>query len=371
MEDRIDRSRILDFEDEDDSGYSPASEVPAKFLGQVYDGGSMPTELNHYFLVHPVVVDGDPTEGGPATLTADTSASVAVDVIGPLVPSVGDYIEVFRSGGRWVSGSGGSVEDTDCLVTYHVTGCSAAIAGATVALWTDSGKSTPVASGTTDIYGNVTLDVGDAGTYYREVSATSWVTAVATAAVTCGASYTVNLAPTPPRTCGICCLPHTPDVLYVTDGLGTTAMTRSLTGFGWEGIGTFSMSGISVYTVDGFASHCLLGTGDIQVLYQFVCLSGSGGSSTWQLGRYWGQAHTDADPTGWYYGTGPPGSYGERCAFPFFPGFDSCTAIGTATTADAETCDPFFVSGTTTMPPFYNADCHTSDPGGGVFAVSV
>jgi hypothetical protein len=107
MSDRILRSRILDAEGEIDSGYSPAGDGAPVMIGQVFDGGSMPTSLDHYFLVHPVEIDGDPTEGGSGTPAVDAASAVPVDVIGTRVPSAGDYLKCFFIGGRWVAESGG------------------------------------------------------------------------------------------------------------------------------------------------------------------------------------------------------------------------------------------------------------------------
>jgi hypothetical protein len=67
----------------------------------------MPVALDHYFACHPVEVDGDAAEGVAGTPVVDTSSTVFVDVIGTRVPAVGDYLECFFIGGRWVAESGG------------------------------------------------------------------------------------------------------------------------------------------------------------------------------------------------------------------------------------------------------------------------
>jgi hypothetical protein len=77
----------------------------AQILGQVYDGGSMPSSPNLFYLTHPAIVTGAETEGGSATVTADTATTVPVLVLRG-TPSVGDLLTAYSVGGRWVSEEG-------------------------------------------------------------------------------------------------------------------------------------------------------------------------------------------------------------------------------------------------------------------------
>jgi hypothetical protein len=92
----------------------------ARLLGQVYDGGSMPSGPNLFYLTHPVQVTGAVTEGTAATMTTDSSTTVPVLVLRGS-PLVGDYLTAYSVGGRWVSergasSGGGSVSCTPCSI---------------------------------------------------------------------------------------------------------------------------------------------------------------------------------------------------------------------------------------------------------------
>jgi len=79
-----------------------------RFLGQVASGGEIPSSTKKVFFVHPVTLDGLEREGGLASLSADTSRTIPVVMIGSRVPSAGDLIMAFSIGGRWVANSGAS-----------------------------------------------------------------------------------------------------------------------------------------------------------------------------------------------------------------------------------------------------------------------
>jgi hypothetical protein len=71
-------------------------------LVQVFDGGSMPTEPDHFFLAHPVELDGPEAEGGSASPVVDTSTTMYVDVLWH-APEAGDILTAYAVGGRWVA----------------------------------------------------------------------------------------------------------------------------------------------------------------------------------------------------------------------------------------------------------------------------
>lgn len=252
-----------------------------------------------------------------------------------------------------------------CTTTICVLGCSAAVRDAVVTI---KSGSTVIDSGVTGLDGCVTLAIPAAGSYTVVVSASCFQTHTSTETLACGGSITIGLTLAPGCVCPGGCCPGgaIPDTLFATDGLGTTTLTYVPSGLvtwdgfglaGYAGTGTFSMSGASVYTVVGLGSQCIAGTGDIQVYYQLFCRS-----SVWIFERYWGEGHTTLDPVGWYYGTGAPGTAGDRCVGGFGPGFGGPQAIGTAS---ASSCVPLVVSGSTTA-----SQNDLGDPGGGSFAIS-
>jgi hypothetical protein len=85
---------------------------------------------------------------------------------------------------------------TTCNVTFFVAACTTGMPGATVNVWTNSSKTTLVATGTTDATGHVTLDVGSAGTYYEEVispTARAVAPAAGNTTYSCGSTRNVVL----------------------------------------------------------------------------------------------------------------------------------------------------------------------------------
>lgn len=83
-----------------------------QFVGQVEDGGNMPTEDLHYFLVKPLDLSASEQEGASSSVVL-SSQSVAVAMIRG-VPSSGDLVMCFHAGGRWVSELGGGPALTTC-----------------------------------------------------------------------------------------------------------------------------------------------------------------------------------------------------------------------------------------------------------------
>jgi hypothetical protein len=74
----------------------------ARRLVQVYNGGSMPTQAGYVYLTHPAELDGAETEGGSATVNADTSTAIPVVVLRG-TPQAGDVLTAHAVGGRWVA----------------------------------------------------------------------------------------------------------------------------------------------------------------------------------------------------------------------------------------------------------------------------
>lgn len=95
-------------------------------LVQIYDGGSMPSAPDHFFLAFPIEIDGAETEGGTGTPVVDASQPIVVDVLGH-APSAGDVLTAYAVGGRWVaerggSSGGGSIACSPCSIpTQNLT----------------------------------------------------------------------------------------------------------------------------------------------------------------------------------------------------------------------------------------------------------
>jgi hypothetical protein len=80
---------------------SPAA-VTARRLVQIFDGGSMPSSPDHFFLAHPVELDGAEVEGKSGSPIVDSSQTIVADVLGSS-PSTGDILSAFIIGDRWVA----------------------------------------------------------------------------------------------------------------------------------------------------------------------------------------------------------------------------------------------------------------------------
>jgi hypothetical protein len=74
-----------------------------RFLGRIVSGGSIPSTLDKVFLVVPVGIEGDESEGAPASVVGDPSRVIPVVIVGTNAPTVGDVVLVHSIGGRWVA----------------------------------------------------------------------------------------------------------------------------------------------------------------------------------------------------------------------------------------------------------------------------
>jgi hypothetical protein len=99
---RIVRERVSEHRDRMDRAEPQRPSGAARMLVQVFDGGAMPNVSERVYFTHPVLVTGEEAEGGSGTLTADTTTTVPVIVLGH-PPGVGDYLTAYLAGGRWVT----------------------------------------------------------------------------------------------------------------------------------------------------------------------------------------------------------------------------------------------------------------------------
>jgi hypothetical protein len=82
-------------------------EPTARRLVQIFDGGSMPTSPDHFYLSYPVELGGAEVEGGTGSPVVDTSQTIPVVVLGH-APAAGDILTAYAVGGRWVAERGTS-----------------------------------------------------------------------------------------------------------------------------------------------------------------------------------------------------------------------------------------------------------------------
>jgi hypothetical protein len=104
------RERLRTFDSALDRAWEdrPPLATPRRLV-QVFSGGAMPSQPDHFYLTHPVELDGTEVEGSTAPPVVDTSVTIPVDVLWS-APHVGDILTAYAVGGRWVAerGSGQS-----------------------------------------------------------------------------------------------------------------------------------------------------------------------------------------------------------------------------------------------------------------------
>jgi len=167
MDDRIERLRHADLADYFDRAIADVAPGTARRLVQVYNGGSMPNQPDHYYLTNPVYLSGDETEGGTADPTADTAQTLVVDVLGK-APAVGDILTAYAVGGRWVAELGG--KGKGCI---KFVGCNnSPLVGVIVNIYDKQGGTLLAGPLKSDANGNVCPGL-PAGKYWVDTTETS------------------------------------------------------------------------------------------------------------------------------------------------------------------------------------------------------
>lgn len=237
---------------------NPPESTPS-FLGKVVDGGSMPTTGGKFFLLEPVDADGTESEGGAATLSADSSRKIPTLVLGDDPPGAGDFLVARAIGGLWVADRGCSGAGGGCAVTFKAIGCNTAALGSatgttSVSVWDTSAKGTLCDSGVADSTGTISLSLlpyrSPPLTYYYEAAHSSGRFGALSGTFTCnpspinlpfGNSVSAGYACSP---IGGCALPW-PTTLYYSDSL-IGAVTLTYAGGAaneWTGFGSFAYAG--------------------------------------------------------------------------------------------------------------------------------
>lgn len=155
---RILRDRAADLSDRLDRSLPAPTAGTARIAVKIFNGGSMPTTPEKFYLGHPVRFAGTECEGCADAGTVDGNATVPVMVLRG-VPAVGDVLTAVAVGGRWVA------EKTGCSTTICVTCSGVPVVGATVTITFKIGQ----VSGTTDSKGCVSLALQAAGSYQVDI----------------------------------------------------------------------------------------------------------------------------------------------------------------------------------------------------------
>lgn len=227
------RQRYGGFWDAADRLFSPNPTTTARILCRTTSQGSYPTATGRYYLVNPVQVTGAESEGGSATLTADTSSTFAV-LVTRGVPALGTNLVARSIGGRWVAEIKAATASCGGVLTVTVT-CvfgpfTTPIAGATVTI--TQGATT--LTGTTNSLGQAVFSPGISGTWNVTATKTNYTTYTGTVVFSC--ANTSKAATNAPSTgiisgrisaCGGISLPGV--ALEVRNSTGTTVIATGTT----------------------------------------------------------------------------------------------------------------------------------------------
>lgn len=99
---RIDRERLDDANGALARLDDRSPDGAASFLGQTATIAAYPTVPGAFYGVFPLGIDGDESEGSPASYTSDPTAWVMAYNVGSAIPAAGTTVLVHGVGGRWV-----------------------------------------------------------------------------------------------------------------------------------------------------------------------------------------------------------------------------------------------------------------------------
>ena len=101
-------------------------EATPMMICQVFDGGSLPTDPDRWYLTHPMGADGDASEGYVASLSVDVDTTIPVLVLND-APEVDDILQAFYTCGAWIAEKGGGGgEPSNCKAIINFNKCGLA-----------------------------------------------------------------------------------------------------------------------------------------------------------------------------------------------------------------------------------------------------
>lgn len=186
---------------------------------------------------------------------------------------------------------GGLCSCCGCPVTFHVTCGISNVHNATV---TVSSGGTPVASGTTNTSGLVTLTIPSGGTYMVTATGSTCTSGYLNdLTLVCGNTYTL---PCCQDVCSACHFDVVYPTLYVTDSHTTTACPFSGGGGVWFGCYQLPVSSPAT-TPCGCAAGTHTATGNSSITYQISC---NKPGSSMAISRSWGSCDPGGGATCYY-----------------------------------------------------------------------
>jgi hypothetical protein len=167
-----------------------------KYLGTVFNGGSMPTANPAWYLTNPTQVSGAETEGASFTTELDTGTQVPVLVLGSAPAVVGDILPARMISGVWVAERGSSSsEGCHCVTNICVVSCAGtAIIGASVTV--DGGSPVTTAAGGCCSVNLCPGQKSGAKSHQVRVTAAGFYPYSNTVSLSCAGTYTVKMLPT-------------------------------------------------------------------------------------------------------------------------------------------------------------------------------
>lgn len=351
---RILRDRLGGFQADVDRLPSPASSGAARIALQVYNGGNMPTEPDHYFLGHPVTLSGAEIEGTQPSILADTTTSVPFVALHS-APAVGDVLVATLVGNRWVAEKGTS-GTTICVVACYP---ALHVFGALVQIYTAPGG-TLLASCTTPASGCCSFSLS--GSYYVTVTVSDKLAYADT--ITLAGSVTIPLSGTSGL---VCCGGYLiPEILTLTDAAGSLQFVYYPNYFYpiWYGGHAVNLVSCSVTTPNNICVAAAPILGPVRVCYQMTCVTGS--SPAFSVQRSWSWVYQQGTLTPIWYQDGTGFAAGQPCVTSP-PG--SCGSPHTDTSSFAATPSsgsPFTLAGS----PAAAVGNATTDPVGGTIVIS-
>jgi hypothetical protein len=267
------RARIHDLRDSLGRRSCEQTERTVRKLVKVIDEGNKPTAPGKFIAATIQRLRYPVAEGGPGTLL-DTGEVLHVAFLNGQVPDVGTLLVAKRVDNRWAASRPGAIT---CPII--VLGCKSA--GVPDAVTTLSKDGTEIASGTTNVAGNLCVSIPH-GTYDVDVMPPdgSGFAAYSGTVNYSGTTQRVTLLPDDDHICTSCCNYPIPKTVRFTDDLGEHAITYEPAAFRWTGTGT---APAFTKNPDGSCS----GGGTMTVTYTMICNSFGGIGSFFTMSFRW------------------------------------------------------------------------------------